>query len=199
MDAEPQSPGRTRSPFEDLRRAVMARLRELDFKTTGGVARLLADGNAGVIEFQKSGRSTPHDTTFTLNVGIALGALLPGTNKKPLSHCSVAECHARLRLGELREPPSDLWWTLVNGSEGAGELPKVLGEVLERVETDAVPLVRRYTAAGALAALWESGSSLGTTPAQRKDFLRRLGTNPGTPEATPTDAPTAPPSTPLAW
>ncbi len=169
MEETTQSSGRTRTAFEDLRRAVMGRLRELGFKTTGGVARLMADGNCGVVEVQKSGRSTAASTVFTVQVGIALGALLPAGAEKPLGHCSAAECDARVRIGDLREPRAEVWWTLAcDGPDAA-----VTGDVLRRVEEDAVPFVRRWVAAGALVAAWEAGERLGVSESERQEFLRR--------------------------
>jgi hypothetical protein len=160
----------SRSGFDEIRRAVMSRLRDHGFRTTGGVARLIENGNSGVIEFQKSGRSTAEAKTFTINVGIALGALIARTTKKPISHCSVAECHAYLRLGELREPASDLWWT-VTGNEIDHA---VLADVLDRVERDALPLIRRAIGEGALASMWRAGESVGTNAGRRVQYLRWL-------------------------
>lgn len=148
----------------------MARLRDHGFRTTGGVARLIENGNSGVIEFQKSGRSTAESKTFTINIGIALGSLIGRTSKKPISHCSVAECHAHLRLSELRDPGSDLWWTVTGNAIDEA----VLAEVLDRLETDALPLIRRGVAGGGLAAMWRSGESLGTPEARRTQYLRWL-------------------------
>lgn len=152
----------------------MGRLRELGFRTTGGVARLSADGNCGVIEVQKSGRSTASSTVFTVQVGIALGALLPPGSKKPLEHCSAAECDARVRIGDLREPRADLWWTLACDTPDAA----VTNDVLERIGTNAVPFVRRWVAAGALVGAWEAGECLGVSDLERKEFLRRAKVGP---------------------
>lgn len=170
MESAEQPAGRTRTAFEDLRRSVMGRLRELGFRTTGGVARLLVDGNCGVIEVHKSGRSTAASTLFTVQVGIALGALLPPGAAKPLAHCSAAECDARLRIGDLAEPRADVWWTLASDAPDAA----VTAEVMRRIENDAAPFVRRWAAAGALVGAWESGDRLGVSEPERVEFLRRI-------------------------
>jgi hypothetical protein len=160
VEHEQQPPRRARSAFEDLRRAAMARLKGLGFRTTGGVARVLVGGNGGVIQFQKGSASAARATTFTVGIGVVVGALLPPGSKKPLSHCSDNECHAHVRIGRLREPGADVWWTLAADRPDAA----VAGDVLERLERDAVPFLER-----ALAALGEAAPG---TP--REELLRRI-------------------------
>lgn len=175
MDEAPEKASGSASGFDAIRREVMAHLRSQGFRTTGGVARLLECGNSGVIEFQKSGRSTADSKTFTINIGIALGALISRTARKPLSHCSVAECHAHARLGQLREPGTDLWWTVAGNEVDHA----VLSDIMDRVERDALPFVRRAVAEGALAAMWRAGEAWGTTAGQRAQYLRWLDAEAG--------------------
>jgi SLT domain-containing protein len=50
----------------------------------------------------------------------------------------------------------------------------VLADVLDRVERDALPLIRRAIGEGALASMWRAGESVGTNAGRRVQYLRWL-------------------------
>jgi hypothetical protein len=133
------------------------------------VLRAVADGNAEVIEFQKSDKSSADRALFTVNLGFVCGELLD-PERADIRNSSVVDAHLRTRLGLLLDPPNDTWWELTSSTDSAS-----LGSELSRLLiVRALPYLEMYGNKRALVALWESGKSPGLTAVQRSRYLSEL-------------------------
>lgn len=141
-------------------------LKSHGFSRRGYTFYILQRGNWGLINFQKSNKSSPKEFIFTVNLGVASALLLKffqelGT--KP----DIWDCHWRLRLGYLLEEPGDRWWTITRDTS----LDKLSQEMRNHITKLAVTEVLRHLPDEALRDLWLSGKSPSLTNFER---LRNL-------------------------
>ena len=148
--------------------ATKGRLRPLGFKKRGALFVRIANDVSTMVQFQRSTTNTRDRLTFTVNLGIAVGALLyPG---QELSKMREWDGHLRMRLGELLPDRADKWWTL----DGSQEPQAVANEVARAIAEIAVPYFDAHGTADAMQSLWESGRSPGLTDRKRDELLARL-------------------------
>lgn len=159
-----------------LTRFVKPRLAAHGFAKRGQTFYLFDHGNWGLINFQRGRSAAPGATEFTVNLGIASARLSRRRDAewrtwRPAEY----ECDWRMRLGHLMAPARDKWWTITASTN----LDELAGELLDPIETLAVPEIRRFISDEALRDLWLSGRSPGLTNAQRLSrlaiLLRALG------------------------
>lgn len=129
------------------------------------------EGNWGIINFQKSTRSSSAEVIFTVNVGIASNRLLTflatiDANKRP----DILDTQWQERLGRLLPENDDLWWTIDSGTN-IDELGQYL---LENILNYALPAIHQYIRDESLCALWLTGKSPSLTNFQRLLYLTRL-------------------------
>ena len=68
--------------------------------------------NVGIIEFQRSVKSSREAILFTVNVGVVLGDLLEG-GLSFVRKDSILNAHLRQRIGALLPERTDKWWLLM--------------------------------------------------------------------------------------
>lgn len=147
-----------------LREHIGPNLKLEGFSQSGQDFYLCQSGNGGIINLQKSQRSTAEEVVFTINLGIASSRLLeffrPGSSRrKPV----IEDCHWRKRLGFLLPENEDKWWII--DSETALE---ELGEQFRTyLRYQGVPHILSLIGDEALRDLWLSGDSPGLTDLQR--------------------------------
>ena len=155
--------------FEELLRASGERLKPLGFVRRGPVFRLLAHGNCGIIEYQRSDQSTGEKLVFTINLGVACGELLD-SRRSGLEGARIIDAHLRQRIGMLLPDRTDKWWELTASTDRVS----LMLEVVELLVTTGAPYVESHLETNALIALWKSGQSPGLTAFQRDRFLAKL-------------------------
>jgi hypothetical protein len=165
-----------RSIIEESFRNVIgftaSQVRPLGFTTNGTIFRILDKGNAGIIEFQKSTKSSQKMILFTINLAVICGLLLR-PDEPPVNKARSLHGHLRLRIGMLLPGHPDKWWEITKDTD----VDRLATEISTFVSTLAVPYVQRYLQTDELIGLWESGKSPGLTEMQRIRFLRELAGN----------------------
>jgi hypothetical protein len=155
--------------FDQSIAAIAKTLEPKGFERRGKVIRAMSDGNAQIIEFQKSDKSSDRRIIFTVNIGVVCGDLLD-TERTDVNRAEGIDAHLRNRLGMLLAPPSDKWWELSESTD----LDALARELSALILSKAVPYLGRFKSADDLIALWESGVSPGLTAIQRSRFLSEL-------------------------
>jgi hypothetical protein len=89
-----------------IRGSVAPPLREAGFRGSGSTFFTRRPGNVAVVNFQMS--RDPGVAKFTINGGVYSARLGRSGVKRP----SVWDCHYQVRVGQLLDPPRDLWWAL---------------------------------------------------------------------------------------
>lgn len=162
-------PNNPKEIFESLLKATDDNLKPQGFVRRGPTFRLFSEGNCGLIEFQKSTKSSHDDLIFTVNLGIVCGDLagdvLPDVHK-----ARIIDAHLRQRIGMLLLERSDKWWQITASSNRDG----LIQELIELLIKIAVPYVKSHLPTDSLITLWESGQSPGLTAVQRSRFLSLL-------------------------
>jgi hypothetical protein len=149
--------------------ATADKLRPLGFTRWGMVMRLLAEGNAAIVSFQKSIYADEEELEFTVNLSIVCGGLL-GPDARPISVAQEIDGHLRERIGFLLDDPDDFWWTI----EPWTDSEQLAAEISDLVVTRGVPYLMRYLRTEALIELWASGEAPGMTDLEQDRFLRKL-------------------------
>jgi hypothetical protein len=122
------------------------------------------DGNRGLIDFQRSKKSTPDEVIFTINVGVCSGRLVEffmpdAVGQRP----AIEDCHWRERVGFLLPEKSDKWWRIY----ASDSLEDWVSEIQSSLEQVVVPEVESHILDENLCAAWMSGKSPGLTEIQR--------------------------------
>jgi hypothetical protein len=141
----------------------------LGFQRQRLTLRLLREGNAGLVEFQRSQSNTDRTLRFTINLAVVCGLLLE-PRQPILEKAGSANAHLRERLGFLLPEHGDKWWEIT----AATDWNDLSAEVSNLIHTKAAPYVMGYLRTDALIELWKSGSSPGLTAGQRERYLRQL-------------------------
>jgi hypothetical protein len=141
----------------------------LGFRRRGSVLRTVHHGNSGLIEFQKSTKSSGEQILFTINLSVVCGALLD-PDQSPLEKVRGLDAHLRQRIGMLMSGRPDKWWEIREGTD----VGALANEVSDLIATEGAPYVARYLDTTELVTLWESGKSPGLTETQRTRYLEKL-------------------------
>ncbi len=156
--------------YGELTKAVSEALLPGGYRRSGNTFRARNGDNWKLINLQRSTKSTKASVLFTANLGVFLARLAEfdaatfgRAPKVPLA----SDCHLRVRLGELDDPATERWWIL----DRETQLTEVTLQVTQRLETEAVPLLDKYSADEHLRDLWLSGRSPGLTKVQRLRYL----------------------------
>jgi len=155
--------------FDEVLKASGEILKRHGFVRRGSVFRLLQQGNCGIIEFQRSDKTSNDTLLFTLNVGVVCGELLD-SETTDIHKARIIDAQLSQRIGRLLPERSDKWWEI-----GASTDQSLFTQgMVDLLENCAVPYVLKYLSRDALSSLWESGQSPGLTAVQRSRFLSRL-------------------------
>ncbi len=163
------------SMYQRLLSRIASALKYRGYKKRSSNIYIQENGNWGLINFQKSTKSTSEKIIFTVNLGIASARLLRFFSVKyPENGPNLWDCHWQKRLGQLIKG-EDMWWSIESST-----LIDELGEnILKYIDSLAVPEISKYLDDNELRDLWLSGSSPSLTEFQRlmylSVFLKELG------------------------
>jgi len=147
-----------------LRDGISPVLKQYGYRRKALTFHLSRHGNWGVLNFQKSRKSTSEVIYFTLNLGVASAKLLVFSGSRFAEAAPALEdCHWRERLGFLLPEHQDKWWTI----DANSSVPQLADEFRRHLQGFAVPTIEKYIADEALRDLWLSGASPGLTEVQR--------------------------------
>ena len=149
--------------YKELIKEISSLLKEKHFSRKGNCFYLRQGNNWGLIDFQKSRKSSSDEVIFTINVGICSGALLEFFSpelleKKP----SIEVCQWRERLGFLLPDRQDRWWTVREGP-----IDSLMAELTSYLLKIAIPEIKAHLDDKQLCNEWLSGKSPGLTDIQR--------------------------------
>lgn len=139
------------------------------FARRSAILRILSHGNSGIIEFQKSTKSSGGKLLFTINLAVVCGELL-GPDQPGLEKVRSVDAHFRQRIGMLLPDRPDKWWEITEATD-ANALAIEVGNLISK---KAAPYIQRYLDTNELIALWKSGKSPGLTETQRVKYLEIL-------------------------
>ena len=154
--------------FDQIVKTIGDPLQLLGFTLHGTVLRLLAQGNCGVIEFQRSAKSSGDKLLFTVNVGVVCGDILD--SEAPLQDLRKGRfihAHIRQRIGAFLPDRPDKWWQITEAADPDALAREISDLILEKV----VPYIQRYLSTDSIISMWESGQSPGLTDGRRADLL----------------------------
>jgi hypothetical protein len=160
----------TRKSFDLIVGAVATLLKPLGYRRRGATFLKENPEVVGMINIQRSTKSTSERILFTINVGVCLIDLHNLLGSPGTTPSSETECQVRARIGSLMPEQRDHWWSL----EGDGDAATILREVVAAVEGYAAPYIDQYLSRNAVIFLWKSGKSPGITEQQRIRYLREL-------------------------
>jgi uncharacterized protein DUF4304 len=120
--------------------------------------------NGSVVQFQSSLSSTRQAANITVNLGIWNRRVATFDDPEATKRDFVLDsCHWSIRLGNLRVPPQDEWWTI----EGSSRDGRVQSDIEELLIEKGFPELERLSADQSLRDLWLSGKGPGRTSFQR--------------------------------
>lgn len=150
--------------YKELIKEISSLLKEKGFSRKGNCFYLQQGDNWGLLDFQKSRKSTADEIIFTINLGVCSGRLLEFFSADLLQQKpSIEACHWRERVGFLLPERQDKWW-LIRAAEPLNPLVDELKGCLVRV---AIPAIGQHLSDGQLCSEWSSGKSPGFTDIQR--------------------------------
>ena len=163
------SPTTPRQMFEEILISTNHVLGPVGFKRRSSTFRLIDQGNCGIIDFQRSDKSSSEKLIFTVNICVVCGELLDGAPSQ-LDQVPITSAHLRHRVGKLLPGRPDKWWELSSPTTMAS----VSQEVISLIETQVVPYIKKYLSTNELIELWRTGQAPGLTAIGRDQFLLRL-------------------------
>lgn len=120
--------------------------------------------NWGLMEFQKSGKSTPDEILFTINMGVCSGKLYEFFSSKSLVRKpTIQACQWRERIGFVLPDRQDKWWLI----RSTDPLPPLMNELKDCLGRVGIPIIEQYLSDEKLCDEWSSGKSPGLTDIQR--------------------------------
>lgn len=146
-------------------------LKTKKFALKGACFCVFKEGNYGLLDFQKSQRSTADEVLFTINIGICSMKLLKFFHPdftdlkfKP----RIVDCHWRERIGFLLPEKDDKWWSIPKDIDLRKDL---LPEIREVILQLALPKIEAKISDEMLVDEWVSDRSPGLTDIQRLTHL----------------------------
>jgi Domain of unknown function (DUF4304) len=132
------------------------------FSRQGSSFYLRKGNNWGLINFQKSTKSTADSILFTVNLGVASERLRRFFSGQKAELPGVSACHWSMRLGFL-QAGRDKWWTVDRGTV----LDLVEEEIRHLLLERGIPEIEKHVDDASLRDLWLAGRSPGLTEIQR--------------------------------
>ena len=155
--------------FEQVIKATGHRLEAVGFVRQKTVLRIMDRNNCGIVEFQRSTKSSQGKLLFTVNLGVICGQLLD-SGPTGLKRARIEDAHLRQRIGMLLPNRPDKWWEITEATDSN----LLAQEVSELILEKAVPYIRDHLSTESIISLWESGQSPGLTDGQRVNLLTKL-------------------------
>jgi Domain of unknown function (DUF4304) len=157
------------SVFEQMVKTIAERLHPLGFIRRGTVLRIMGKDTCGIVEFQRSMKSSRDRLLFTVNLGVVCGELLE-SGSPDLYRARIVDAHVWLRIGSLLQSCPDKWWEITTSTDPGA----LASEVADLTVEKAVPYLQDHLSADSIVGLWESGQSPGLTDRRRITLLAAL-------------------------
>ncbi|MCP5005142.1 MAG: DUF4304 domain-containing protein [Planctomycetes bacterium] len=141
-----------------LKECIKPLLKDNGFSQKGNTFIVQKSDNWGLINFQKSRKSSASEMAFTVNIGITSSRLLNYSSLE-IQKPSIDQCHLRQRLGFLLQERCDQWWTI----NAETKVSDICEEIKGYISNYALPYIERYLTDETLRDLWLSGQSPGLT------------------------------------
>lgn len=125
------------------------------------------EGNWGIVDFQKSSKSSNDAIVFTVNLGVSSKKLLSAYSNHSSKRPSIWDCQWQIRLGHIMEEKKDIWWTVTKDTD----IQKLSLEILNILLVKGIPEIKKYIDDASLCDLWLSGISPSLTDTQRMRYL----------------------------
>lgn len=152
--------------FKNILKLAAKNLSARGFSRDRQTFRKIANGNCGIVNFQKSMSSSKDRIIFTINIGVLYGRIVEDDDFK-LSKSSVWDAHLSERVGQILADRHDKWWEIT--SETNAEL--MFSQNIDLACERAADYVNKHLTIEAIVDLWESGKSPGLTDHQRIRYL----------------------------
>jgi len=154
----------TLDQFNDSLRTIVApALKQEGFSRRKHRFYRRTEGHWGLIEFQKSVKTTAEAVTFTVNIGVVSKRLVRFFSPQDVEAVpTIGNCHWRERLGFLLPERDDTWWIADTTSSD-----QVVAEVLTQLVDIGIPELTKHMDDSVLKELWLSNQSPGLTNLQR--------------------------------
>lgn len=150
--------------YKALIKEISALLKEKDFSRKGTCFYIRQDANWGLLDFQKSRKSTADEVLFTINLGVCSGRLLEFFSPDLLTQKpSIETCHWRERLGFLLPDRQDKWWVIKATEPHNSVVDELKGCLVQA----AIPAIERRLSDEQLCSEWLGEKSPGLTDIQR--------------------------------
>ena len=150
--------------YKELIKEISSLLKGKGFSRNGNCFYLRLGNNWGLLDFQKSRKSTVDETIFTVNLGICSGRLMEFFSPDLLEQKpSIEICHWRERISLLLPERQDKWWKILS-AEPVGFMVEELKDYIVQV---AIPAIEQHLSDEQLCSEWLSGKSPGLTDIQR--------------------------------
>ncbi|KPJ65105.1 MAG: hypothetical protein AMJ43_11410 [Coxiella sp. DG_40] len=154
-----------------IEKHVLPFLEELGFRRFGDSFKIIVSGNIGIIDFQKSNKSTNNHVFFTVNLAVILHSLYEFEGfHTPIEKLREENGHWRERLGYLLPERSDVWWEVSKDTD----MDAIGHELVLIIKDYAIPEIMQYISDENLMNLWIEGKSPGLTNIQRLEYLTVL-------------------------
>ena len=139
-------------------------LRDFNFRKKGENFILEKGNNLGIINFQKSRRSSQTDILFTINVGVYLNSLSMFDYINMLKTPVIDGCHWKDRINPIASSKKESWWAIKNDTS----LDEIYSKVRLALECSALPQIEKFIVDANLEKAWLSGISGGLSEQQRQ-------------------------------
>lgn len=161
-----------KNKFNELLSTVWGeRLKILGFKKRGEKFIFEHRDGVGIINFQKSQRSSSEILLFTINIGIFSYRLYRFLSGNPdIKKMNIEDCHLRIRVGYILPAQEDKWWSM-DVNTNLHELSSDINCIIEEYVID---YIRKCLGDQELKNLWIEGRSPGLTDIQRLIYLSIL-------------------------
>ncbi|MCD4824352.1 MAG: DUF4304 domain-containing protein [Phycisphaerae bacterium] len=144
------------------------------YSRRGAILRVIDQNNCGIVEFQRSRKSSKAKLLFTINIGIVCGELLDSEpSQQVLQKARTVDAHLRVRIGMFLPDHPDKWWEVTESTD----IDSLAREISELILEKAVPYIRQFLCTESILTLWESGQSPGLTDGKRCELLAKLKRN----------------------
>lgn len=142
-------------------------IKPLGFKKNGNTFFYHQDDNIGLINFQKSNKSSSTVVLFTINIGVYSNSLRVFDSLDVGSKPTISDCHWSKRVGFLLPENKDHWWQL---SENAS-LDNLIDEIIDLLTSVVIPEIKKNISDESLESNWLNGLSSGLTEPQMYLYL----------------------------
>src|SRR6266446_4056805 len=102
--------------FDGVIKVIGTRLKTLGFTQRGKAFTIATGANCGIIDFQRSVKSSKNALLFTITLGVVCGDLLD-SGSSAARKAQILDAHVRQRIGMLLPDCPDKWWEITRATD----------------------------------------------------------------------------------